>query len=305
MEQGVSAPAQHRVGNYRMKFRAWKLLASAALMAGACSPSDASRRADAATATETGAAQRGDQAEAEAESDPKSDFVLGNIAFILFHELGHAMITEFELPVLGREEDAVDNFASMLLTPDNDDPKMDASILVDAMTGWFASAELTALEDIAWWDEHGPDQQRAYQIACVLYGSKAGAYDALAEEIGLPEERRARCADEYQAVFNAWGQLLGPHLLNDGETPEARIVVSYGEPGEYAAERALLKESELMETLANEISTSFRFSRQLRMKGMKCGEPNAFWDGEAGEITICYELVRDYAELYAKLAAAE
>jgi len=272
-------------------------------MAGACSPSDASRAPEAPAASE-GPAAGPRSASADGESDPRTDFVLGNIAFILFHELGHAMITEFELPVLGREEDAVDNFASMLLTPDNDDPKMDASILVDAMTAWFASAQLTALEDIAWWDEHGPDQQRAYQIACVLYGSKAGAYDELAEEIGLPEERRARCEGEYQAVSSGWGQLLGPHMLDDGEAPKVRIAVSYEDGGEYAAERALLKDSELLETLAGEISTTFRLNRQLRMKGMKCGQPNAFWDPGAGEITICYELLRDYGELYAQLAAA-
>jgi hypothetical protein len=180
---------------------------------------------------------------------------------------------------------------------------MDASILVDAIAGWFASAQMTELEDIAWWDEHGPDQQRAYQIACVLYGSAAGAYDELAEEIGMPAERRERCEGEYQAVFTGWGKLLAPHLL-DGEVPKARIVVSYEDPGAYAAEQAMLKESELMETLANEISTSFRLPRQLRLKAQTCGDPNAFWDSEAGEITVCYELIRDYHELHAQLTAA-
>jgi hypothetical protein len=276
---------------------AWKWLASAALMGAACSPSDAAPPVETASpaAKGPGAKQAG---QPEGESDPATDFVLGNVAFILFHELGHAMITEFQLPVLGREEDAVDNFASMLLTPANDDPEMDASILVSAMAGWFASAEMVSPEDIAWWDEHGPDQQRAYQIGCVLYGSKAGAYDELAEAIGLPEERRARCPAEYQAVFNGWGQLLGPHLLEEGEAPKARFAVSYGDGGDHGDEQALLKESQLLEAIGNEISTTFRLTRPLQMKGAKCGEPNAFWDPDAGEITICYELIRDYYKLY-------
>jgi hypothetical protein len=284
----------------------WKLLASAAFLAGACAPSDASRATEqnqAAPAASKQAGQAGKAGQADTPEEAAASFAMGNVLFIMFHELGHALISEFELPVLGREEDAVDNFASMLLTPDNDDPEMDASILVDAIAGWFASAEMTELEDIAWWDEHGPDQQRAFQIACVLYGSAAGAYDELAEEIGMPEDRRASCEGEYQAVFTGWGKLLAPHLLDDGEAPKARITVSYEDPGEYAAEQAMLKESGLMEMLSNEISTSFRLPRQLKIKAAKCGDPNAFWDPEAGEVSLCYELIRDYLELHGALTA--
>lgn len=281
----------------------WRLLASAALMAGACSPSGASRPDEGTQAQKP--PEVSSIGAAEGPADEATTFAMGNLLFVMFHELGHALITEFELPVLGREEDAVDNFASLLLTPDETDPEMDASILVDAMTGWFASAAMTEMEEIAWWGEHGPDQQRAYQIACLLYGSQSGAYDELAEQIGLPAERRERCAGEYQSVYASWGKLLAPHILEDGEVPPQRITVAYEDAGEYEPEQALMKESELMETLANEISTSFRLPRALRLKAVKCGEPNAFWDPEAGEITVCYELLRDYRELYAQLAAAD
>ena len=99
-------------------------------------------------------------AEIDAE---QAEFVLGNVIFVLFHEIGHALVSEFELPVLGREEDAVDRFATFLLTPEGDeDEETDPStILVDAMSGWFLSSNQTELADIEWWDEHGRDQQRA------------------------------------------------------------------------------------------------------------------------------------------------
>jgi len=35
-------------------------------------------------------------------------FALGNTIFFLFHESGHMLVSEFDLPVLGKEEDAVD-----------------------------------------------------------------------------------------------------------------------------------------------------------------------------------------------------
>src|SRR5262245_59789931 len=46
-----------------------------------------------------------------------TSFVVGNLFFVVVHELGHAVISQLKLPVLGREEDAADSFAtlSMLL----------------------------------------------------------------------------------------------------------------------------------------------------------------------------------------------
>src|ERR1700739_1568085 len=41
------------------------------------------------------------------------EFVSGNILFALLHEIGHAHIQEMGLPVLGREEDAADTFATV------------------------------------------------------------------------------------------------------------------------------------------------------------------------------------------------
>ena len=34
------------------------------------------------------------------------EFVIGNTLFVMAHELGHGLINEMNLPVLGREEDA-------------------------------------------------------------------------------------------------------------------------------------------------------------------------------------------------------
>ena len=39
------------------------------------------------------------------------EFVIGNTLFVMAHELGHGLINEMNLPVLGREEDAADSFA--------------------------------------------------------------------------------------------------------------------------------------------------------------------------------------------------
>jgi hypothetical protein len=48
----------------------------------------------------------------QAKAEERDEFILGNVVFVLFHEFGHALVSELELPVLGREEDAVDRFAT-------------------------------------------------------------------------------------------------------------------------------------------------------------------------------------------------
>src|SRR4051794_34922630 len=39
------------------------------------------------------------------------EFVVGNTLFVMAHEMGHGLINEMSMPVLGREEDAADSFA--------------------------------------------------------------------------------------------------------------------------------------------------------------------------------------------------
>jgi hypothetical protein len=234
------------------------------------------------------------------KEEKKLEFILGNVVFVLFHEVGHALVSEFQLPVLGREEDAVDRFATFLLTPEGDEDAASdpSSILIDAMRGWFAASERTELADVEWWNEHGPDQQRAYQIACLLYGADPKKFSSLADEVELPEDRRESCPAEAESNSASWVKVVEPHVLGDGEKPRQRIMVSYGSSGEYRRERELLKDSGLLEAVAAEISGTFRLPRVLTITAKKCGEPNAFWDSDAAEIQICYELVRVYRELY-------
>jgi hypothetical protein len=42
-------------------------------------------------------------------------FMLGTLRFVLLHELGHGFVDLYNMPVLGREEDAADRFATWWL----------------------------------------------------------------------------------------------------------------------------------------------------------------------------------------------
>ena len=71
-----------------------------------------------------------------------------------------------------------------------------------------ARAESTGAVEFA--DEHSLSPQRAYSIACWVYGSDEKKYAYLAKI--LPKERAARCAGEYRQLESAWLQFLKPHV---------------------------------------------------------------------------------------------
>jgi hypothetical protein len=147
----------------------------------------------------------------EDEEEEAQDAMAGAAAFILFHEIGHALVHVLELPVTGREEDAVDQLAAFILNDGSEDGE--SSVLAAARYFGFDSEEETEeIDGSAFWGEHSMNAQRFYNILCWLYGANPEGQAYLVEEEYLPEGRAERCIDEWAQLDNAWSQLLGPHI---------------------------------------------------------------------------------------------
>jgi hypothetical protein len=229
-------------------------------------------------------------------------FVLGNAVFILYHELGHALIDLLSLPVLGREEDAADNLASIMMIPEQPDPMMD-ELVVAAADGWYLSnlwQQRNGNAEIAWWGEHSLDMQRFYSVVCLMYGSDPEGFADLASSVSLPAERRTACPSEYAQARTSWGRLLAPHmtpaLARAGTS--SRIRVDYVPPGpDHGYVAALLHESGLVEAVARDIGTNFRLPHNLTIRFRSCGQANAFYQSDEATVTLCYELLKFYDRL--------
>src|SRR5262249_20595493 len=74
----------------------------------------------------------------EQERLNRLEFVIGNTLFALLHEMGHVAIDEMKLPVLGREEDEADAFATLRLLKVGSD--FSQRVLAEAAKNWFLSA---------------------------------------------------------------------------------------------------------------------------------------------------------------------
>lgn len=246
------------------------------------------------------------------------EFVVGNTLFILGHELGHAVIGVFELPVLGGEEKAADVFATLALLHIGTDYAQ--SVLFDTARGLMLLAELDARlgQPLKFYGEHGLDQQRAYQIVCLMFGSDPAGFTELAERTGLPSERRETCVQELQDAQDSWMRMLKPHLRNStpGKLsflerllrmpigPEGRggVDVVYADaPARLAVFREALINVGVLEAIRDFASANFAFPTRVTIEAQTCGESDAYWYQPERRLVLCYELVAGYTELAVRL----
>ncbi len=150
--------------------------------------------------------------------------ILGATIFAFFHETGHGLIHQLDLPATGKEEDAVDQFATMILISGGDDT------IGMALAGayWFQAQQAASTStDMPFADEHSFDGQRFYNIMCWIYGSDPAKYDSFIDSGNLTAARAPLCEEEYRKMSRSWERLLEPHLTRKGAlkfdeaTPEA------------------------------------------------------------------------------------
>ena len=233
------------------------------------------------------------------------EFVAGNMLFVLLHELGHAAISEMGLPVLGREEDAADSFAATRLIRIG--PQISNEVLTEAAKGWFMAdrRDQDDGEVVPYYDAHGLNQVRAYQIVCFLVGSDKDKFKTLATETKLPEDRQNSCAEDYSKAANSWSLVLAPHLRAP-DAAKTQIDVVYGEAkGRLEIAAKALRSMQLLEIVAQRTADQLAWPTPFTLEMQTCGFINARWVPSARKLTLCYELAADFAELYRSYGTAK
>jgi hypothetical protein len=130
-------------------------------------------------------------------------------SFIFAHEFAHALIANFELPILGKEEDAADAISTALLLKAEEG----AAYAAEAAGFWADFSERQsppALVEYA--DVHSLDLQRAFNVLCWVAGSSEQSYVEVGELEVLPPERLESCPAEYEQLVSSMQQELEPHL---------------------------------------------------------------------------------------------
>src|SRR5262245_39612648 len=227
-----------------------------------------------------------------------AEFVSGNMLFVLLHELGYATIGELDLPVLGKEEDAADSFASLTLI--HVKSQFSEQVLAEAAKGWFMAdrRDKKEGEPVVYYDEHGLNQQRAFQIVCYMVGADPVRFKDLAAETKLPKDRQQSCSEDYRKAAKSWGVLLQPHVRT-ADQPKTKIDAVYGDAkGKLEIAAQMGRSIRLLDGVAAQSSELVLWPAPFSLEMQTCGFSNAKWEQAIHKLTLCYELAEDFAELY-------
>jgi hypothetical protein len=226
------------------------------------------------------------------------DFIVGNTLVLLLHEIGHVLINQFQLPVLGREEDAADTYAALTMLRVG--TSFTVQSLADAAKGWFFDArrDQEIGDKPLYYDEHNVSAQRAYQIVCLMVGSDPEKFKSLADQAKMPEERQKTCKRDYTKASEAWRAVLAPHLRQPGQ-PETKINVVYGDGnGNYDRLANLFRSIRFLETVAEHAQETYLWPYPWTLAMESCGRPGSDYDTDTRTVTMCYEQAFDFAQLY-------
>lgn len=150
--------------------------------------------------------------------DEKAELFVDLVFFVALHELGHALIDIFDLPITGKEEDVADQIASwIILKTFGDDDHRAVLSLMNASEWFVAEFDASALkvEDLEFAGSHSLDPQRFYNIIAWAYGfNPDAAVAALGADIGefLTDERIESAAVEFDRIDRSFAVLLKKYL---------------------------------------------------------------------------------------------
>ena len=144
--------------------------------------------------------------------DEAYDKMFDAVRFVFLHEIGHALIDQYKLPITANEEDAADRCSSYInleeLGPDG------VKAVIAAASAFQIESKLGASREKNMADEHLLQEQRFYNSLCMIYGSNPDKYSNLLTDGYLPKERAVRCPSEYQRTVDSWVNLLAPWRKN-------------------------------------------------------------------------------------------
>jgi Putative metallopeptidase len=229
------------------------------------------------------------------------EFVAGNLVFVLQHEMGHAQISERKLAVLGaRDEDAADVFA--ILTMLEMGNVMSYRVLEQAAMGWFLTAKRQEKQGdmLEFYEAHGLDKQRAYQIVCLMVGYDKDMFKQLADDSKLPKSRRESCGADYRFAQRGWEATLAPHRRAPDQE-KTKIDIMYEEAkGKLKVFADGAQAARLLENLRDYAADTFQWNAPFKIVMKSCGQSNANWNPFTRQVTLCYEMAQELAELYVK-----
>jgi hypothetical protein len=147
------------------------------------------------------------------EGITRHDALAGMTADVFLHETGHAVFDMLEIPFLGREEDAADEFSAYILLQMAKDCARRLILGVAYLGSAQAQEELARpfmLSQFA--DVHELPAQRYFNVLCMAYGEDPNLFADAVDYWHLPQSRAKNCHYEYLRFQYAFRALIDPYV---------------------------------------------------------------------------------------------
>jgi putative metallopeptidase DUF4344 len=142
--------------------------------------------------------------------------IIGPFVQSLLHEIALAVFDILEVPVWGRQDDAADRVAALIMLQFSKDNLAWNTIIG---TAWFLAGSALARPDLA--DVRGVMAQRYYTTLCIAVGGDSRTFgsfvaenrsDKAAAAGDLPPSRARGCREEYEVLSSGFQSVMTPHL---------------------------------------------------------------------------------------------
>jgi hypothetical protein len=157
------------------------------------------------------------------DPDEQTLIVDGTFVQAVLHEVARAVFDTLQVPIWGREADAADRLAALIMM------QFGEQLAITTITG---TAKFFEYSKHAWTgadfaDEGSPEPQRFYNYLCIAFGGDPLTFQFLAPSDGphpgglhpgatrLPRSRAVRCAKEYFQVMHAFDLRIMPFVDPD------------------------------------------------------------------------------------------
>jgi hypothetical protein len=213
---------------------------------------------------------------------PLSQATQDALLHVVAHEMGHAMLREFDLPVLGPEEDIADDFATVyihLMLPDR------AGAIIAAR----ARQNMADGQTAGMFSEYRSDDQRAGRSVCLLYGLDPDRHANLAASFGLDGDDAADCRDFAPEVGRSWRRVIADHRMPD----TARVTEVGSDFADTPTARAV-QDSGLMEP-AYQLLAGIDWHSRITLAIQPCDDGST-WSRNGRRITICESYIQRFEE---------
>jgi Putative metallopeptidase len=142
------------------------------------------------------------------DDDFRQTVIMGAFIETVLHETARAIFDVLQIPIWGREKDAADRLAALIMTQFGEDVTR-VTILGTANLFMWSDKKWTG-SDFS--DTASPEYQRFFNYVCVAYVAAPLQFGDLVDRGILPKRRAARCEGEYEQIRKAFNLRIMPYV---------------------------------------------------------------------------------------------